>query len=129
MRKREPAMNNGDESEKERVNILSHHRGNTTTMIVLAPVLMMGGAFLIFLLLVGGIVFFIVNRAGFLAFMPNVFTGAIELGKWIGDRDLAGLAIKFVFGGAIKDVFAPLVEILLRALSGTEERSRGPCQR
>ena len=116
MRKREPAMNTGDESEMERVSILSHHRGNTPTMMVLAPVLMMGGAFLIFLLLVGGIVFFIVNRAGFLAFMPNVFTGAIELGKWMAIVIIASLAIKFVFGCAIKDVFAPLVEILLRAL-------------
>ena len=108
-------MNTGDESEMERVSILSHHRGNTPTMMVLAPVLMMAGAFLIFLLLVGGIVFFIVNRAGFLAFMPNVFTGAIELGKWMAIVIIASLAIKFVFGCAIKDVFAPLVEILLRA--------------
>ncbi len=109
-------MNPGDESEMERGSILSHHRGNTPTMMVLAPVLMMGGAFLIFLLLVGGIVFFIANRAGFLAFMPNVFTGAIELGKWMAIVLIASLAIKFVFGCAIKDVFAPLVEILLRAL-------------
>ncbi|HEX9134403.1 MAG TPA: Hint domain-containing homing endonuclease, partial [Ktedonobacteraceae bacterium] len=84
-------------------------------MMVLAPVLMMGGAFLILLLLVGGIVFFMVNRAGFLAFMPTVFTGAIELLKWLGVVLVSGLAIKFVFGSAIKDVFAPLIEILLRA--------------
>jgi hypothetical protein len=108
-------MNNGEESEKDRVNILSNNRGNHTTIIVLAPVLLMGSAFLIFLLLVGGIVFFVVNRAGFLAFMPNVFTGTIELGKWTAIIVLAGLAIKFVFGSAIKDVFAPLVQVLLTA--------------
>src|SRR5512142_1657783 len=84
-------------------------------MMVLAPVLMMGGAFLIFLLLVGGIVFFMVNRVGFLAFMPNVFTGAIELLKWLGVVLVLSLAIKFVFGSAIKDVLTPLVEIALRA--------------
>jgi hypothetical protein len=108
-------MNNGDESEKENVTIPSHNQGNHHTMMVLAPVLMMGGAFLIFLLLVGGIVFFVVNRAGFLAFMPNVFTGAIELGKWTAIVILASLTMKFVFGSAVKDVFAPLVEISLRA--------------
>ncbi len=108
-------MNPGDESEMERGSILSHHRGTTPTMMVLAPVLLMAGAFLIFLLLVGGIVFFIVNRAGFLAFMPSVFTGAIELGKWTAIIILAGLAIKYVFGSAIKDVFAPLIEVLLKA--------------
>jgi hypothetical protein len=78
---------------------------------------MLGTGFLIFLMCVGMLVFFLVRRADFLAFMPGVFTGMLELGKWTAVIVLAGLAIKFVFGSAIKDVFAPLVEVLLRAWS------------
>jgi hypothetical protein len=102
-------MNNGNESEKESVNILSNNRGNHNHLIVFAPVFMLGLSFLMFL------VFFLVRRADFLAFMPSVFTGAIELLMWLGIVCVVGIAVRFVLGGAVKDVFAPLVQILLNA--------------
>jgi hypothetical protein len=110
-------MNNGNEPEKDSVNILSNNRGNHNTFVMFVPVLMLGTGFLIFLMLTSMLVFFLVRRADFLAFMPGVFTGSIELGKWTAIIVLAGIAIKFVCGSAIKDVFAPFVDVLLRAWS------------
>ena len=109
-------MNNGNESEKDSVNILSNNRGNHNHLIVFAPVFMLGLSFLMFLVLVGMLVFFLVRRADFLAFMPSVFTGAMELLMWLGIVFVVGIAVRFVLGGAVKDVFAPLVQILLNAL-------------
>jgi hypothetical protein len=116
-------MNNGNEPEKDSVNILSNNRGNHNTFMLFVPVLMLGTSFLIFLMLIGMLVFFLVRRADFLTFMPGVFTGILELGKWAAIIVLAGLAIKFVFGSAIKDVFAPLVDVLLRNLCRYVKRS------
>ena len=114
-------MNNGNESEKDSVNILSNNRGNHNHFIVFAPVFMMGAGFLIFLMLVGMLVFFLVRRADFLAFMPQRLHRRDRARQVDRHRVLAGLAIKFVLGSAIKDVFAPLVEILLQCLEGTRK--------
>lgn len=109
-------MNNGNENEKNSTNIFSNNRGNNNTIIVLAPVIIMGGAFAIFLMFVGGLVFFIVNRAGFLAFMPNVFTGFIELVKWALIVGLAIVVIKFVAGGFIEHVLGGFIKHVVEPL-------------
>jgi hypothetical protein len=101
--------NGGPEQEKESVSIFSHNRGNHNTIIVLAPVIIMGGGFVVLVLVISMLVFFLVNRAGFYAFMPHVFTGTFELFKCLFILALAGVAIKFVLGGFIQHVIVPLV--------------------